>query len=100
MEVVAEGNVHPDVQHGAAVDVVSSMPTLEAPKTTPAVLAALCGEAKIVLLTFTADEEGMRAAFAAGVRGYVLKGGGKLELLDAVRAASVTKITYLRPLPP
>ena len=89
MAVVAEGQTFTQMSNtGAAVDViVVDAAPLEARKTTLAVLNAICGQAKIVLLTFTADEEGMRAAFAAGVRGYVLKGGGKQELLDAVRAA-------------
>ena len=48
-------------------------------------VAALCSSAKVVLLTFSADGERMRDAFAAGVRGCVLKGAGRLELLEAVR---------------
>ena len=89
MVVVAEGQTFTQLPNfGAAVDViVVDAAPLEARKTTLAVLNAICGQAKIVLMTFTADEEGMRTAFAAGVRGYVLKGGGKQELLDAVRAA-------------
>ena len=89
MAVVAEGQTFTQLPNiGAVVDViVVDAAPLEARKTTFAVLNAMCGQAKIVLMTFTADEEGMRAAFAAGVRGYVLKGGGKQELLDAVRAA-------------
>ena len=41
--------------------------------------------AKVVLLALSADGESMRDAFAAGVRGCVLKGAGRPELLEAVR---------------
>jgi len=88
MEVVAEGNSIPEaVGVGAAADVVIvDANLLEGHLGRPAgSLVALCSTAKVILLTLSADGERMRAAFAAGVRGCILKGAGRPELLEAVR---------------
>ena len=87
MEVVAEGNsITEAICMSAAADVVIVDDNLLEGCSNPAVpLVALCSSAKVVLLTFSADGERMRAAFAAGVRGCVSKGAGRPELLEAVR---------------
>ena len=87
MEVVAEGNSIPEaVAMSAAADVVIVDANLLEGSSGPAgSLVALCSTAKVILLTFSAEGERMRDAFAAGVRGCVLKGAGRPELLEAVR---------------
>lgn len=88
MEVVAEGHAIAHAPNAyAAVDVIVVDATLLSADDAPTNLSAICAQAQVILLAFTADEEEVRIAFAAGVRGYVLKGGGRNELLDAVRAA-------------
>ena len=87
MEVVAEGNSIPEaVAMSAAADVVIVDANLLEGSSGPAGwLVALCSTAKVILLTFSAEGERTRDAFAAGVRGCVLKGAGRPELLEAVR---------------
>ena len=87
MEVVAEGNAIPEpVGVSAAADVVIvDGNLLEGHFGTAGSLVALCSRAKVVLLALSANGENMREAFAAGVRGCILKGAGRPELLEAVR---------------
>ena len=87
MEVVAEGNAIPGgVGVSAAADVVIVDANLLEGHLSPArSLAALCSRSKVVLLALSADGESIRDAFAAGVRGCILKGAGRPELLEAVR---------------
>ena len=59
---------------------------LEAGPTPSQSLIELCSRSKVLLLTFIADREKAQTAFAAGVRGYVLKAVSGRELLEAVRA--------------
>lgn len=89
MEVVAEGDTIAEaVRVNSSVDVmVVDSDLLGAALAPSATLGSLCAKMRVILLTFALDEEKMRAAFSAGVRGYVLKGGGRHELLDAIRAA-------------
>lgn len=49
-------------------------------------IARTCRQTRIVMLTSSGDEEDMRAAAAAGVAGYVLKGVAARELVDVLRA--------------
>lgn len=50
------------------------------------VVAAGLPEVRILMLTVVADNDTIREAIRRGVRGYVLKGIGGAELMDAVRA--------------
>jgi len=49
-------------------------------------IIGLCPAVKILVMALNADDEQVLAAFAAGARGYVLKGVSGCELLEAVRA--------------
>jgi DNA-binding NarL/FixJ family response regulator len=44
-----------------------------------------CPEAQVLVLSWYADEEHVRLAFAAGATGYVLKGDGHVDVLDSIR---------------
>ena len=87
MKVVAEGNSVPEAgRMRAAADVVIVDANLVDGQLGPAgSVAALCSSANVVLLTLSTEGGRLRDAFAAGVRGCVLKGAGRLELLEAVR---------------
>ena len=43
---------------------------------------------RVLMMTMSADDEAVVAAMRAGARGYCIKGAGKAELLQAVRAAA------------
>ena len=91
MAVVAEGDLlpHAAVLRRASADVVIVDADLMEGHLGPAgPVAALCSSAKVVLLAFSAEGRRIRDAFAAGVRGCVLKGAGRMELLEAVRDVS------------
>lgn len=89
MEVVAEGDAFPHAVMRAAADVVIVDANLMEGHLGPAgPAAALCSSAKVILLTFSSEGGRLRDAFAAGVRGCVLKGAARLELLEAVRDVS------------
>lgn len=49
---------------------------------------------RVIFMTFHADEDLMRAAMAAGGRGYLLKGSDTEEICDAVHAVSSGR-TYI-----
>jgi two-component system, NarL family, nitrate/nitrite response regulator NarL len=90
MKVVAEGSSLPEAGlTRASADVVIVDADLMEGNLGPAgPVAALCSSAKVILLAFSAEGRRIRDAFAAGVRGCVLKGAGRLELLEAVRDVS------------
>lgn len=86
MRVVAEGSSIPEAGLMRASDVAIVDADLMEGNLGPAgPVAALCSSAKVILLAFSAEGRRVRDAFAAGVRGGVLKGAGRLELLEAVR---------------
>jgi len=88
LEVVAEGDALINAAGGVpAADVIVVDVDLFAPVGTASTLGSLCARTKVVLMTLAVEEDRVRAAFAAGVRGYVLKGCRRQELVDAVRAA-------------
>ena len=89
-EVVAEGANADDAIHiarTAAPDII--LMDVRMPGSGIAAAAALAEtdpEIKVVLLTASESESDVTAAMAAGVRGYVLKGVGGLELAEILRA--------------
>ncbi len=88
--VVAEGATADDAIHiarTAAPEII--LMDVRMPGSGIAAAAALAEtnpEIKIVLLTASESESDVTAAMAAGVRGYVLKGVGGLELAEILRA--------------
>jgi DNA-binding NarL/FixJ family response regulator len=63
-----------------------AMPVLDGVAATRAITARHPG-VRVVVLTSLGDESRIRAALAAGARGYLLKHVSSEELLDAIRAA-------------
>ncbi len=59
-------------------------------------LATACPAAKVVMLTVVDDEDKLVAAFAAGARGYVLKGVSARELAGVVRGVDRGEV-YVSP---
>ena len=59
-------------------------------------LATACPATKVVMLTVVDDEDKLLAAFAAGARGYVLKGVSARELADVVRGVDRGEV-YVSP---
>ena len=47
---------------------------------------ALSSSLKVLVLADTVDEDEFMTAFAAGARGYLLKGANEVQLLEAVYA--------------
>ena len=90
MAVVAEGDTLPNavLMRASADVVIVDASLMEGHLGAAGPVAALCSSAKVVLLAFSAEGRRIRDAFAAGVRGCVLKGAGRLELLEAVRDVS------------
>src|SRR5262245_19204848 len=50
------------------------------------IIIGVCPAAKILVMAHSLDRDQLLAIFAAGVRGYILKGASKYEFVDAVRA--------------
>ena len=90
MEVVLEGG------RGSEVAVPKAAPSLDiivldsdlmtADRTLWYSIVNLCPAAKVLVMAFSPDQEHVLATFAAGARGYILKGVSGYELLEAVRA--------------
>ncbi len=59
-----------------------------------AALAAKQPELPVLLLTMHDDLDGIRAALAAGARGYVLKGAGRDEIVRAIRTVHEGGVVY------
>lgn len=59
-------------------------------------LATACPATKVVMLTVVDDEDKLLAAFAAGARGYVLKGVSARELAGVVRGVDRGEV-YVSP---
>jgi DNA-binding NarL/FixJ family response regulator len=51
------------------------------------VLAAVPG-ARVLVMTMSTDDDAVVAAMRAGARGYVVKGAGRADLIDAVRTVA------------
>ena len=51
-------------------------------------LVAASPDVRVLVMTMTADDEAVVAAMRAGARGYVVKGAGRNELLQAVRTVA------------
>ena len=49
---------------------------------------------RVLVMTMSSDDEAVVAAMRAGARGYVVKGVGRAELLDAVRAAAAGSAVF------
>jgi DNA-binding NarL/FixJ family response regulator len=47
-----------------------------------------CPGTRVLVMTMSSDDDAVVAAMRAGARGYVVKGAGRAELLDAVRTAA------------
>lgn len=62
------------------------MPRLDGVQTTTR-LAAAYPEIAVVVLTTFADDESVRAALAAGARGYLTKDADRADIADALRSA-------------
>jgi DNA-binding NarL/FixJ family response regulator len=52
-------------------------------------MRALCPAAQVMILTWYADAERVRLAFAAGATGYILKGDGRVDVLDCIREVAL-----------
>lgn len=59
-------------------------------------IAAACPDTKVVMLTFSEDEDDVLAAMKAGASGYALKGLGGNELAEVVRSVHAG-LSYVAP---
>ena len=64
-----------------------TMPGVEGVQATRDVLAA-CPHIGVLVLSMVSDDDSVFAAMQAGVRGYLLKGARKAEIVRAVRAVA------------
>jgi len=51
-------------------------------------ILAVCPQTRILVITMSVDDDAVVAAMRAGARGYVVKGAGRADLLQAVRTVS------------
>ena len=51
----------------------------------------VCPDVQVLVLTWYADAERVRLAFAAGATGYVLKGDPHVDLLDSIREVALRR---------
>jgi len=51
-------------------------------------LAARLPEARVLVMTMSTDDDAVVAAMRAGARGYVVKGAGRRDLVESVRAVA------------
>jgi DNA-binding NarL/FixJ family response regulator len=90
MEVVAEGGSMSDALRRGA-ELSSDVVILDSDLMTVDMnlwrsIIGICPDVKMLVMAFSVDENQVLAAFAAGARGYVLKGVSGCELIEAVRA--------------
>jgi DNA-binding NarL/FixJ family response regulator len=52
-------------------------------------LASRLPETRVLVMTMSTDDDAVVAAMRAGARGYVVKGAGRRDLLESVRAVAV-----------
>jgi DNA-binding NarL/FixJ family response regulator len=51
-------------------------------------ILALAPGTRVLMMTMSSDDDAVVAAMRAGARGYVVKGAGRQELLDAIRTVA------------
>jgi DNA-binding NarL/FixJ family response regulator len=51
-------------------------------------LKSTCPEARVLVMTMSADDDAVVSAMRAGARGYVVKGAGRADLIHAVRTVA------------
>ena len=80
--VARAADLHPDVvlmdlnlPDGSGIDAVRE-------------LAARLPEARVLVMTMSTDDDAVVAAMRAGARGYVVKGAGRRDLVESVRAVA------------
>ncbi len=92
MEVVAQGETANDafqIAHSHTPDVLVLDMNLPGGGLNAITKIALrCSETKILMLTVVDDQEEVRTALRKGARGYLLKGTGSSELVNAIRVVS------------
>jgi DNA-binding NarL/FixJ family response regulator len=64
-----------------------NLPDLSGIEVTTRILAA-GSHVRVLMMTMSADDDAVVAAMRAGARGYVVKGAGRDDLLDAVRTVA------------
>jgi DNA-binding NarL/FixJ family response regulator len=64
-----------------------NLPDLSGVEATTRIVAAAPG-VRVLMMTMSADDDAVVAAMRAGARGYVVKGAGRDDLLDAIRTVA------------